>query len=160
MPTDLEPRLLKRFWSRIDKADECWPWVGGTNPAGYGLLWLCGENRRTYLILAHRLSYFLATGVDPGDKHVCHRCDNPPCCNPDHLFLGTDADNVADMDRKGRRRNGKPAKHNATLTPEMVRQIRERRAAGETTYALADAFGVDRRSIGRLLRGLTWSDIV
>jgi hypothetical protein len=158
MPTDLEPRLLKRFWSRIVKTDECWPWVGGVNPAGYGLLWLCGENRRTYLILAHRLSYFLATGVDPDDKHVCHRCDNPPCCNPAHLFLGTDADNVADAKRKGRMKNP-PLRSYTRLTDDIVRQARIRRAAGETYKAIANDFGVTRTCISSAVRGETWGHV-
>lgn len=94
----------KRFWSRVDKRgpDECWEWRGARNENGYG--WL--NTVASPSMLANRVAYHFATGIDPGPLLVCHSCDNPPCCNPRHLWLGTHSDNMADMHAKGRRRVG------------------------------------------------------
>ena len=96
--------MKKRFWSKVDQRgpDECWPWTASTN-GGYGAFGakLFGE-KKMRVHRAHRVAFFLATGVAPDDLVVCHSCDNPPCCNPAHLWLGTQADNNRDMSIKGR----------------------------------------------------------
>lgn len=79
--------------------EECWPWTNATDPGGYGMLKL-GRNTR---VAAHRLAFALDRG-EPGKAHVCHRCDNPTCCNPNHLFLGTAKTNAEDKVQKGRAR--------------------------------------------------------
>jgi hypothetical protein len=95
-------QIANRFWERVDASageSACWPYTGATRANGYGRLILRGKHE-----LAHRMAYRFARGKIPDGLFVCHRCDNPPCCNPDHLFLGTHQDNVDDKTRKGRGR--------------------------------------------------------
>lgn len=98
---DARGRLLATFWDWVDRSDPdgCWPWTRSRNQDGYGHLRL---NPRAS-IRAHRLAYELTYGPIPDGLVVCHRCDNPPCCRPDHLVLGTQVDNMADMVAKNRR---------------------------------------------------------
>ena len=89
--------VAERFWSKVDFStpDGCWPWKGTRHDFGYGQIWVDGRQR-----LAHRVVFELVYGYQPDT--VCHRCDNPPCVRPDHLFGGTQADNARDMWEKGR----------------------------------------------------------
>lgn len=98
-----------RFWDKVEKLgpDECWPWKAAKDPRGYGRIG--GDRRRSSgkraVELAHRIAYQLEIGDVPLGLFVCHRCDNPTCCNPAHLFLGTCKDNNQDMYAKGRDAN-------------------------------------------------------
>ena len=91
------PTPEERFWGKVDKTDGCWLWTAGTNINGYGRL---SVNR--IAILAHRYSWALHNGEIPKGMCVMHKCDNPPCVNPDHLEMGSQQDNLKDMLSKGR----------------------------------------------------------
>lgn len=97
-----DEKTLARFWSKVDRRgdDECWPWTGGAHPRGYGRFTL--QHPRT--VAAHRFAWEIANGREfPRGLNGCHRCDNPPCVNPAHIWPGTQAENLADMYAKGRR---------------------------------------------------------
>jgi hypothetical protein len=116
----LSEKQIAHFWEKVRKGgpDDCWLWTGSTAYYGYGGIRAGG--RGGALIGTHRFSYILAYGPIPDGMRVLHRCDNPPCVNPAHLFLGTQKDNVADMVKKGRY-NGP---FGAKLSPDDVREIR------------------------------------
>ena len=106
MQSDYTPSSedLDRFWSRVDKSggpDACWLWTAGTHTRGYGRIRWNGKAQS-----AHRISWALAYGPISEDLYVCHKCDNPLCCNPSHFFLGTASENTNDMMSKGRDNNG------------------------------------------------------
>ncbi len=103
---------------------------------------------------AHRVAYAFAVG-DPGDLHVLHRCDNPPCCNPAHLFVGTYADNNRDCRQKRRNRFGE-SHHSAKLTAPKVQAIRQLSAAGALGTELAAHFGVTPQTISYVVRRQIW----
>lgn len=89
--------IEERFWRRVHKTDTCWVWTGGKAFWGYGQIWYKGKSVKT-----HRISWILHFGEPEKGKFILHKCDNPPCVNPDHLFLGTAKDNIDDCIRKGR----------------------------------------------------------
>lgn len=134
------PTVEDRFWDRVVIAgpDDCWEWQGSRN-RGYGLLGSHGLSLR-----ANRVAYVLGHGPIPDGFMVMHSCDNPPCCNPAHLSLGTGADNTADAVAKGRM-TGAPkglANIHGKLTDDDVRAIRAARAAGEPCRSVAERFGI------------------
>lgn len=156
---------VDRFWARVDRRgdDECWEWTGFREPnTGYGRFTLkapAGSSVRSVGVGAHRYSCELAHGPIPRGFHVCHRCDNPPCVNPAHLFAGTPADNIRDMDSKGRRRPNPPRGEDqprSRLTDAIVLELRRRHAAGESIRAAAAEFGVSEEAAHRAAAGRTW----
>lgn len=149
-----QPPLDDKFWSLVLKTDGCWLWQGSLNSAGYGRL---KYHQKFYF--AHRLAYMLAYGEIMPGVAVCHRCDNPRCVRPDHLFLGTTADNNADRERKGRTCAGQAHKW-TRLTPTQVREIRHRYAEGGITKAaLAREYHVWPSAIGQIIRRKCWADL-
>lgn len=151
-------RLADRFWKKVRKTSGCWLWTGGTSTYGHGRMRVCRNGDR-WLVLPHRLSYLLNVGDIPqGDGFhgtcVCHRCDNPRCVRPDHLFLGTVRDNNMDGVRKGRIR-----------VPQNPRKLSWREACrARKMYAqgyggvrkIAAYFGLERKAMRELLRGRTY----
>ncbi len=137
----------------------CVLWIGCKNIDGYGKI-DCRVRKR--MVGAHRVAYELAHGPIPDGLHVLHRCDNPPCVNVEHLFLGTQADNNADMDAKGRRVSSHGERHrSAKLTEDLVREIRRRYSAGGISQpALAAEFGIDKAGICRLLNRKNWKHVL
>lgn len=156
----------QRFFNSVHKSDDpdgCWLWTGGKFSTGYGRFTV--EKKR---VLAHRWAYEHFTGKIPGGLLVCHRCDNPACVNPAHLFIGTHKDNSQDMVQKRRavyQRHPEKArrgeKHlNAKLTADKVREIRRRYALGGISQSrLAQEFSVSTRSISYIVTRQHWQHI-
>lgn len=154
--------LLERWEEKVDRSggpDACWLWTSVVSRDGYGRIWSEGR-----MPGAHRVAWELFRGPIPkgGGQHrtcVLHRCDVPICVNPGHLFLGTDADNVADMTAKGRgvapgvrgERNGA-----SKLTEAQVAEIRRRRASGELGRTIATDFGISPQQVSNLANGKSW----
>lgn len=133
---------------------DCIEWRGARDKDGYGKTRRNGKDVR-----AHRVSYEAARGPIPAGLCVLHRCDNPPCINPDHLFLGTIADNVRDMDRKGRRGTydrKHEANPNNVLSMESVNEIRVAYLMGARNGRLAALFGVRTSTISEIVKGRIW----
>jgi len=182
----MRPNTLEDALRRIDKRgdNECWEWQGARIHFGYGAFKLRGKS-----VKAHRVAWELANGPIPSGLFVCHRCDNPPCCNPNHLFLGTHADNTADMVAKGRAVAGdrhhsvvhpeclargnrhwtrtrpqnlrRGASHpRAKLSEDDVRAIRATYALGGVRQVdLADKYGVPQTAISQVIRRATWKEV-
>lgn len=163
----LEPADVLRFRTAIAdmKPGSCWPWAMALNRAGYGKMFIGGTHGRH--VPAHRLSMAIATGASvPADKVVCHRCDNPVCVNPEHLFVGTARDNAEDASRKGRMASGdrhgsrKRPERRATgerhrLKDDVILAVLDRLANGATKAAIAREFKINRITVRRIERGMT-----
>lgn len=152
--------LANRFWSRVDMGLGCWTWNGSIHKFGYGLI--AGDPRpgaSGKTLLAHRVSWELHFGPIPNSRlFVCHRCDNPACVNPAHLFLGTQGENVRDCSAKGRISRGED-RHCAKLDEVTVAIIRQRHASGDGLTKLSREYGVTKGSIWNVVRRKTWKHV-
>jgi hypothetical protein len=152
-----DDRTAHRLWSRVKKTAGCWLWIAHT-VRGYGAMRAGGRVRG-----AHRISWELHYGPIPDGLFVCHHCDNKRCVRPDHLFLGTPADNMADMAAKGRARNGiriGAANKKSKLTEDQVREIRRLYAGGGITQCeLGQRYGVHNSVICQLIRFRIWKHV-
>lgn len=153
--------IAERFWKYVAKSDDpngCWLWTAHRDHKGYGRM-TCRSDRGRKIPLVHRISWELHHGPIPDGMGVLHRCDNPPCCNPDHLFLGTAMDNTQDCITKDRFPRGERVS-GAKMTEEKVIEMRRRFAEGETNIsALARDFGICRQTATRIVRGENWAHI-
>lgn len=147
--------LAKRFEAKVNKEstpEGCWLWTAYKTPAGYGQIRINGKNAH-----AHRIAWELANGPIPPGLDVLHHCDNPPCVNPKHLFLGTDAENQQDCVNKGRHNaNTGEDRPNAKLTIGAVKEIKESKLSA---YKLAAKFDVSRSAIRAVRDGRNWKQV-
>ncbi len=173
-----EASLAQWFWNRVSKSEGCWTWTGLRTRAGYGHVSFAGRRWR----YAHRIAWELTNGPIPDGLLVCHRCDNPGCVRPEHLFLGTNADNMRDMAQKGRdaftrypelrprgnrhwtrqhpeRLRRGEQNNKARLTAEQVLALRNEYARGVSQSALARKYGVRQASVWRIVHGYTWKHV-
>ena len=151
--------VVQRFWTKVDQSQECWLWTGCIDPrAGYGQFWVAKRVRK-----AHRVSYALEHGLTPANLCVLHSCDNPPCVNPAHLWLGTQLENIADRTRKGRSNRRATtvgeAHYAAILTRADVLKIRHRKQKGEIYRVIAKDFPVSASAVGRICRREVWKHV-
>lgn len=173
MPKGVYPRrpVLERFWAKVDKRgpDECWPWTGGVSDFGYGAFTINGK-----LIGAHRFALQLHIGraLLP-DELACHGCDNPPCCNAQHLFVGTHGDNTRDAAAKGRLAAGddhfrrlrpdlvhRGEQHaNSKLTTAVVAAIFAAKAAGTKQIEIARSLNIAPSTVCGVLKRRSWRHV-
>lgn len=145
------------FEKRFDKTapNGCWVWMRGKSSRGYGYYGGRGNVRG-----AHRVSYELYKGNIPSGMYVCHTCDNPPCVNPAHLFVGTPSDNTSDASAKGRLKTAKGSAHaSAKLTEQSVLELRELRKNGMMGKDLAAKYGICLRRVWRIVHREAWNHV-
>lgn len=177
-----------RFWAHVDKSGPCWVWTGHCHKRGYGQtkVWANGKRKP---MQAHRVAFLLTNGYLPDDLMVCHKCDNRPCCNPAHLFAGTQLDNTADMLAKSRQATGDRSSRRlypdrypcgdehpfhlhpelmargeqngkAKLTAATVREIRALVASGMSMRQVSFRYGVSGMAIADIVHGRTWQHVI
>lgn len=159
----LTEKQRERFWSYVDKKsdDDCWEWKSYKGSGGYGHFYLNNKQHP-----AHRISWFLENGPIPkadekGNRIcACHKCDNTSCVNPNHLFLGTDLDNIKDRDRKGRRIPFKPAgkkNGNATISIETIKTAEKMLIDGAKNIHVAKSLNISEALVSNIKNGNHWS---
>lgn len=151
MPRGRKPHSAKEFWDRVDVRgkDDCWEWKLAKSWKGYGRVSMNG-----LILKAHRVAFSLYNDI-PDGMHVLHKCDNRACCNPRHLFLGTNADNMRDKKQKGRAAKGENH-HKSVLTKPIVRFIKQ---SCLPQRRLADIFGVSQSNISSIKTGKSWRHV-
>ena len=161
-PPSPRPQLIDRLMRSVSKTETCWLWSGTVSDSGYGVISDSSGHPRVKKV--HRVVYAHFVGEIPNGMMVCHRCDVPLCVNPEHLWLGTNADNMRDMGEKGRslfhKRNFVGENHgNSKLTESQVRAIRQRRADGLTFAAIGAEFNISTSSAHLVCAGRSWRHV-
>lgn len=152
MDFEITEKLVQKFWNKVDKTKECWDWDGTGDIRGYGYITVTNPKR----IGVHRLSWMIHNGPIPANLVICHKCDSPCCVNPSHLFLGTQADNMADRVAKGRGYI-RQAYVTAKLTSDQIKEIRSAYSPRKITQKiLSEKYGVTRENIHYILKGKSW----
>lgn len=146
----ITPKLIARFETFFLKTEGCWLWQGALTPSGYGVF----QIHRTLTARANRVAYVIAHGEITEGMCVCHTCDNRSCVRPDHLWLGTVAENNRDKANKGRVRTGWDK-----LNPQSVREIRQKAASGVSRKELALTYNVSETQIGYVIRRIVWAKV-
>lgn len=141
----------ERLWSKIQigNPENCWEWSGARQERGHGVIKITGEKKN---MLVHRAVFEEIHGPIPDGVLICHTCDNPPCCNPNHLFSGTQVDNMSDCSEKERIFKMK-------LTYDEVKKMKQMRMAGMNWSAIGRAFNVHRSTAKCAVTGKTWKHI-
>lgn len=154
--------LAGRFWSKVDRTGDCWEWKGARNQSGYGWFSVGSRLRR-----AHRIAYELTVGPVPSGMNVLHSCDNRACVRPEHLRVGTQRDNMADMDSRNRRFSpfrgqvqAGESNRQARLSEDDVREIRRLREAGGSLRDIAAQYGVSETNVCGIARRRFWAHVV
>jgi len=146
-----------KFWQKVDKSggeSACWPWTGCVNVYGYGVSRFLWKQTR-----AHRLAYSFVNGWIPKGMSVLHHCDNPPCCNPSHLYCGTQKENMADRSARGRNPHGESA-YQSKLTNKQVLEIRTLYAETKMSRKeIANRFQIAVGTLQKILYGDTWKHL-
>jgi len=166
----LDANAIERFFASVDKSEECWIWRGNKNQRGYGLFHLRDIN-----VSAHRVSWRIVHGDIPEGLYICHRCDNPSCVNPDHLFPGTPLENAQDMVRKGRHAHPNPSKDyrpkyqknymrgsehvHSKLNESLVWDMRIRHVQGERYADIARSIGIRETTCRQAIVGERWAHV-
>lgn len=155
-----QPERITAFWSNVKKSGSCWEWTKYRDRNGYGFFYVrLGVNQYTDVKVS-RLAWAIENGRVPAGLTICHHCDNPSCCRPDHLFAGSQKDNLADMWRKGRGSRG-AGRHNAILSDAAVDRMRRLYVAmGKSRFAIiARKYGVDRDTAKKAILGHGWKHV-
>jgi len=151
-----EEEFLVRYWAKIDKKgeDDCWIWTAATAGKGYGYIKLKQSSKHVY---AHRASYMIHKGAIPEGALVLHSCDNPRCCNPKHLSIGSYGDNSQDMKSKGRHLYGE-RNAEAKMTESQILAIRIL-LRDTSQHKIAKMFGISQGQVSRIKRGVRWAHL-
>jgi hypothetical protein len=149
---------IRRFMDKVSPEPNsgCWLWAGDALTSGYGVVWISDIPRQR--ALAHRVSYEHHKGPIPDSMFVCHKCDVPACVNPDHLFLGTNAENTNDKVAKGRQMKGQNVP-SSKLTDEIVKDIRASVANGSTQKQMCDKYGIAPGTMSFVINRKTWKHV-